>query len=97
MSGLIQPEAATVRDVEVITQLKPYLPQIRTVLDELLGRTAETGEDMRMDDPVALDLPELVGDELVELRQTHGADDTDAPRTSGTTHLNAIQNTRCGG
>lgn len=71
MSGIVPAEAPFLRDVEVLAQSPPDLPQVNALLDEVLDRLSVSGQHVGVDDETGAGPPELVLEELVEFRQSH--------------------------
>ena len=74
VAGAVNSEPPLLGNVKVLAEPAPDVPGVDAGVDELLGRPRPSFTDMEnvgMGNPLALLLAELVGEELMEFRQTH--------------------------
>lgn len=65
---MVDTQTTFLRDAEVLTELDPDIPQIRTAVHRLIGGHPEGSEDVGMGDPLPLHRTELILNQSFELR-----------------------------
>lgn len=86
-------QSARRRNVEIITQCQPHIPEIVPLFDELSRCRPQRCQHMTAGDPGAEGITEFALDQTVELRTSHGPNANKPP--AGASHtpsqLNAVQ------